>query len=181
MEVDPQWRELSEIKSYYKNFIVAPDFFKLHYMVTDYVIALKPDRVFEFGCAWGKNFALLRKHIPSVQCSGYDISEKSVRMAKEFGYDVLQADETDLKNIQRASFNVAFTSSVLNHLPPATAEQITTELKRIAPIVVACECVDKSEWHWYKHPYEKWGFADTGQKAWSPMIKADYRLFVWKR
>jgi len=178
---ESKWRELSEIKSYYKDFVISPEFFKMHYMVTDYIVALKPDKVFEFGCAWGKNFALLEKYIPNVQCSGYDISEKSVKMAKEFGYDVLQADETHLKNIHRASFDVAFTSSVLNHLPTITAEMIVQDLKRIAPVVVVCECIDKAEKRWYIHPYEAWGFKDTGQKAWSPVINAQYHLYVMKQ
>lgn len=153
----------------------------MHYMITDYIIDLKPEKVFEFGCAWGKNFTLLRKYIPNLQCSGIDISEKAVKMAKEFGYDVLQADETYLKNYHRASFDVAFTSSVLNHLPPKTAEETVKELKRMAPIVIACECITKSEFRWYKHPYEDWGFTDTGKKAWSPVIKAQYRLYAMKQ
>lgn len=180
-DIHSDWRELSEIKSYYKDFVISPEFFKMHYMVTDYIIALKPKSIFEFGCAWGKNFTLLRKYIPNLQCTGFDLSEKSVKMAKEFGYDVTVADETHLKNIHRASFDVAFTSSVLNHLPPETAKQIVKELKRIAPIVVACECVDKSEFRWYKHPYEEWGFTDTGKRAWSPIIKAQYRLYVMRQ
>ncbi len=88
--------------------------------------------VFEFGCAAGRNLDAI-KHLAKrqVRLAGCDVNGPFVaRGVSDFGLDLIVGDEHSLAKLKSSSFDIAFTVSVLDHIPePIVALK---ELVRIA-------------------------------------------------
>jgi len=86
--------------------------------VVEAIASMKPSSVLEFGCNAGRNLDLLRKIHPDARYVGVDVNPLSVeRGRKRYGLDLLVSDEAWLRSQSTDSFDVAFTVSVIDHIP----------------------------------------------------------------
>lgn len=86
--------------------------------VAEAIASLKPSSVLEFGCNAGRNLDLLRSLHPDARYQGVDVNPLSVeRGRKRYGLDLMVSDEAWLRSQPSDSFDVAFTVSVIDHLP----------------------------------------------------------------
>lgn len=174
--------ELAEIKNFYKTVVFDMEFYPSHHLIAEKVISFNPKSIFEFGAAQGKNWINIRDKLPDATYKGLDINATHTVQAARLGIDVLRGDETSLDKYNDNEFDLVFTSSVINHLPPETAKWTVEQLKRIAKnIVILCESITESRWRWYIHPFEKWDFVDQNVSVKNPVTEKtilEYRLFV---
>ena len=106
----------------------VPDYGKL---VAGVVASMKPRSVLEFGCNGGRNLDLIRKLNPDATYRGVDVNPLNVNRGREiFGLDLVVGDEHWLKNQPTDSVEVAFTVSVIDHIP--FPEESLRQLIRIA-------------------------------------------------
>lgn len=90
-----------------------------------------PKSVFEFGCNAGRNLVEVRKAAPEARLSGVDINEDAVRFGEEtYGLRLHVAGEEYLAAMEDCGTDVAFTVSVLDHLP--VVEPAFEDLARIS-------------------------------------------------
>ena len=140
-------------------------------------------RVFEFGCGNGKNLMLIKEKKPDMQVGGMDICDKAIHRAKVRGLEnvVKVGDETSLPYIPRCYYSLAFTVSVLNHLPEDISEIIINELKEIANYkILLVESETEPNERYFSHDYSKWGFEKTSFKFKSVIDTATYRIWSWE-
>jgi SAM-dependent methyltransferase len=80
---------------------------------------LAPDSVLEMGCNAGRNLELLRRCLPTAtSIRGFDINQQSIEYGRAtWGLDLDVADEEYLSRMADGSVDLAFTVSVLDHLP----------------------------------------------------------------
>jgi SAM-dependent methyltransferase len=79
------------------------------------VAAFQPSSVLEFGANAGRNLAAVRELLPTCELVGIDINEKAVAAGRErWDLDLRVGDQS---MIHEFSVDVAFTVSVLDHLP----------------------------------------------------------------
>jgi SAM-dependent methyltransferase len=99
------------------------------------IVALQPTDVLEFGCNVGRHLEQLARR--GIGATGIDINLDAVYVARAKGLDVLLGDERTLSLFDPESFDVAYTVSVIDHIPePQTA---LDELDRIARTLVLVE------------------------------------------
>ena len=101
------------------------------------IVALHPSSVFEFGCNVGRHLVEIHERDSRVRLRGVDINPRAVRVARKAGLPISVGDETSLYEFADDEFSVAYTSSVIDHIPDPTLALV--ELARIAPIIVLLE------------------------------------------
>ena len=95
------------------------------------IISISPKKVFEFGCNSGKNLLEIRRISSNkVECYGVDINANSIKEAQKAGLNAALGSEEMLTIFPDNTFDVAFTVSVLDHLPEPVPALI--ELERIS-------------------------------------------------
>lgn len=100
-------------------------------LMAERVLALEPDSVLEFGCNCGSNLMAIADRSPGLRLTGVDVNEAAVRHGRELHrLDLRTADERWLPTQRDRAFDVAFSVSVLDHLPEPWP--IVTELMRVA-------------------------------------------------
>ena len=103
------------------------------------ICTLNPKSVFEFGCNSGKNLLEIdRLGKGEISCYGVDINESAIALAQASGLRAAVGSEDILHLFPERSFDIAFTVSVLDHLPdPLSAliqlERISTSLMLLEP------------------------------------------------
>lgn len=101
-----------------------------HDWLADEVVKLAPDSVLEFGCAAGRNLHAIRDRLPDARLVGLDINPKTVgHGVKHWNLD-LRLDPLD--TLPDEEFDLAFTVSVLDHIPPDDVEPYVDQLCRVA-------------------------------------------------
>ncbi|MEZ5935283.1 MAG: methyltransferase domain-containing protein [Alphaproteobacteria bacterium] len=129
--IDDRSAEATEAKAYWSK----PGTQTLHYEQTSHYAQALAElallggcrEIFEFGCAAGRNLAAIRDHLqkegvsePAV--SGVDINPESVEAGREtYGLEIALGDEQALDHHPDGSVDLAFTVSVLDHLPDPKA------------------------------------------------------------
>ena len=102
------------------------------------ITTLNPTKAFEFGCNSGKNLLEIKRIGDSnVECLGVDIDTESTRDAIKSGLNSAVASEGMLSVFPNNTFDVAFTVSVLDHLPEPVSALI--ELERISKVLILLE------------------------------------------
>lgn len=174
---------LKEVKEFYSNpdCITTPFIHPHNALLYNEIMKLKPTSIFEFGCNWGQNLQRLKFHLSKAKLFGIDLNKRAIKLARGINLDVKLADEKYLKKMPDNAYDIVFTCSVLNHLPPRTITSIIKHLKRIASKhVLLMECTQKDEPRWWTHSYSKYGFKHIGFRE-SRVIKANYDLFWWEK
>jgi SAM-dependent methyltransferase len=87
--------------------------------------------VLEFGCNFGRNLRAIRARDPTVAVVGFDVNADAVDTGRRHGGpDLWVGDERALATLPDGAVDLAFTLSVLDHLPrPAAA---LSQLLRVA-------------------------------------------------
>jgi len=113
------------------------------YKLAREILALKPESVFEFGCASGRNLRVLHDtwaaspETESLRLVGLDMNLASLGGGRSAHPMVgfLEGDERLLAHMVAAGeplYDVAFTVSVLDHVPYPEWQKIYDNLKKIA-------------------------------------------------
>lgn len=97
--------------------------------------------VLEFGCNWGGNLFHFLERQPSLRVVGIDVNANVLKAAEQTPqFCAIVGDESTLTSFHDGSFDLAFTISVLDHLPSDTdVEETIQHLVRIAQTVVLVE------------------------------------------
>jgi hypothetical protein len=83
------------------------------------------NNVLEFGANWGGNLAYILERHPDAKVVGVDINPAVRGFETRFGgYRGIVGDETALEQFEAGSFDLAFTVSVLDHIPSARVVEI---------------------------------------------------------
>lgn len=133
MHADPKafWRD-RRILSFYKQ--DQP----YRSAIAEKVVAEKPGRVLEFGSNVGRNLMAIRALDRSIRLHGVDVNPQVVRYGRErWRLDLHVGDEAWLASQAHDAFDVAFTVSVIDHIPDP--DPVMAELCRVAPTVLLCE------------------------------------------
>jgi ubiquinone/menaquinone biosynthesis C-methylase UbiE len=117
---------------------------------------LNIDSAFEFGCNAGYNLQV----IADKKIYGIDINQEAINFGqKKLGLPIEYGSEKKLKDIPSKSYDLVFTSSVLDHIPKENFLDIVNELKRISKKYVIClETNDEQYYNYFAHDYESQGF-----------------------
>lgn len=88
------------------------------HFVTDVLASTRAGSVLEFGCNAGRNLDLLRTKLPGAALVGLDLNPKMVAHGQmTYGLDLRLTNEQGLAEIASQSVDVAFTVSVVDHIP----------------------------------------------------------------
>lgn len=150
------------MKEFYRTWsgCLVDQIWPLNEKLAEVIKGYNPKSVLEFGCSVAKHAKLL----PGIDYFGIDVNPQAVRIARFAGHTVLEGDEYSLgeANHWANRFDVAFTCSVLNHMPEI--DYAVKHLKRIATkAVVIAETRDVPDdeidkWRYFPHDYEALGF-----------------------
>jgi len=166
---------LEKLKSFYgQNQLQTDVITPINKLLLEHIddICLPNERIFEFGCNQGKNLKWLEER-------GFD---------KVYGIDINNiehpktswGDENTLSTFENNCCDVAFTCSVLNHIPLDTVKEILYSLLRISHIVILGEIIHEMDSpRWFLHDYESMGFTLLGTALQRPNDKT-YGLYTSK-
>jgi 2-polyprenyl-3-methyl-5-hydroxy-6-metoxy-1,4-benzoquinol methylase len=87
---------------------------------------LPPKRILEFGCGTGRNLLSFKKQYPDAEITGYDISEKSIEVAKESVKDANLT--TDLHDLLDNYYDLIFIAGVFHHIEPSLRKSVTNKV-----------------------------------------------------
>jgi 2-polyprenyl-3-methyl-5-hydroxy-6-metoxy-1,4-benzoquinol methylase len=169
-------------REFYKHHFLADNtVYDLNIELAKVIHSYHPKKVFEFGCGQGKNLLIQQEMDKDIEILyGLDINEQAVELARKHGLKYVQkGDETDLQYVG-GFYDVAFTCSVLNHIPEV--DEIITQLKRIAPVVILMETQTRLEKiTWFRHDYASFGFKMLDKSYQSPVLPIVYDIWVFTR
>ena len=74
-------------------------------------------RILDFGCGAGRSLPYLRKHFPTSEIWGYDVSPDSLAVASEHSPGATLA--SDWAALAGTPFDVILAANVFHHIPPA--------------------------------------------------------------
>ena len=108
-----------------------------HAWMAERVVGEHPSSVLEFGCAAGANLLAVREADSTITSVGTDINETSTKYGRDrWGLDLRTEP---LSAFGDDSFDLAFTVSVLDHIPAPDVDEYIIELCRIAPTLLLLE------------------------------------------
>ena len=131
-------------------------------VTTDYISKLNPKTILEYGVGFGVNLKALHEKLPNSQLYGVDIGKDQLESARKFTNEkaTLQQIKDEKIPYDDKFFDVSFTSSVLQHIPPADFEKICNELIRVTKNYIIHGEHNTTYSHKYKHDYKK--FYESG-------------------
>jgi SAM-dependent methyltransferase len=135
--------EADGVRGFYVNSTVQPFRYEngpepYALLVAETVASFAPSSVLEFGCGSGRNLAVLRDLTPA-RLVGVDLNPTAIAWGGEnFGLDLRVGDEAWLPAQGADAFDIAYTVSVIDHIPqPQNAIQAL--VAAAADLVVICE------------------------------------------
>ena len=105
--------------------------------LADRIVALRPSSVFEFGCNVGRHLVAISERDPDIRVRGIDINAAAVKEGRGNGLRIDVGDERYMLRFADDEFDVAYTASVIDHIPDPTVA--LREMARIAPTLVVLE------------------------------------------
>lgn len=121
------------------------------YEIAEFIAEKNPSSILEFGCSSGRNLAILRTLLPSTPLFGFDINEMALQAGKNShpSLNLMLGDETSLHDLPDNSIDLAFTVSVLDHIPHRAWTRVYDDLVRVAKrwVVMLEPCLhNNGEW-----------------------------------
>jgi hypothetical protein len=90
-------------------------------------------RILEFGANWGGNLQYILERQPTVEAVGVDINPAVTELQEsQPGYRGIVGDESTLSTFPDRSIDLAYTVSVLDHIP--SAEVVSEAIRNLARI-----------------------------------------------
>lgn len=107
------------------------------YDLVEYIAALSPTprTIVELGCSSARNLAIARRYLPDAELIGIEPNETTYGVARAAHRDTLElyhGDHTLLDQFKDDAFDVAFSCSVLDHIPAPEWRTAYDELVRVA-------------------------------------------------
>lgn len=162
--------KLTHPKEFYRNYVADDKVDAIDQKVIDVIEKyFDPSSIYEFGCGSGKNLMLAKESaiefgsFTQIETCGQDISPMNCLNAHMRGVDsVIIGDE---RHMPMRNFDVCFTVSVLDHIPPENIEQVIGNLQFMAlqGIVIAEAELDDPENFYWNHDYSRWGFESVSR------------------
>jgi ubiquinone/menaquinone biosynthesis C-methylase UbiE len=92
--------------------------------------------ILDFGCGDGTSLKYFRKHFPSCNLYGIDVSKESIMVAEKLQLDKCQFEIYDGLNapFDENSFDIVYLANVLHHIPDKHHNKVLTECRRILKI-----------------------------------------------
>ena len=105
----------------------------------DYRDSMK--KVLEFGCSWGGNLKYFMDKISKINTVGVDINSDVLKLSKDYpNFTGIVGDENALFRFADNEFDLAFTISVLDHIPfDYVVEGAIDQLLRVSRRVILLE------------------------------------------
>jgi SAM-dependent methyltransferase len=95
--------------------------------------SLQPVRILDFGCGTGRNIPFLAEAFPEAEILGCDISEESLKEAKE-NFPQAVFFHNDAPEVNTGDFDLIVVSCVLHHIPVADRAGVVRNLAaRLSP------------------------------------------------
>jgi len=90
-------------------------------------------RILDFGCGDGNSSVFIRKHFPNANIFGIDISEESIRIAKEKKITNSNFNTFDggIFPFKAEEFDIVFTSMVFHHIEYKLHQNVLQEIFRV--------------------------------------------------
>lgn len=136
----------------------------LHQLETEYfakkIADLKPLKILEIGCGYGRNLKEIRRKCPNAEIIGLDISSNQLEKAHNYlekdNIKLIQYTEKTPFPFEDNYFDVVFTSGVLCICYPEIMNQIRQEMKRVSnKYIVHNEDTRVQDIRFFQYDYEK--------------------------
>ncbi|HEY9278167.1 MAG TPA: class I SAM-dependent methyltransferase [Methylotenera sp.] len=85
--------------------------------------------ILDFGCGVGRSLNLLRKHFPSAELWGFDVSAKSIALARQRISNVQLTHK--IETLPLHAFDIIFAANVFHHIPLAQRLSAIQNCKRL--------------------------------------------------
>ena len=89
-----------------------------------------PKKILDFGCGIGSSLQFIQSYFPDSEVYGYDVSEKSIEIAKTKNPGIKFLSINDLENY-KDHFDLIFSACVFHHIPPPEREAATQSIKSL--------------------------------------------------
>ncbi len=128
-------------KNYWRNLAIPARNASLIFDAVQKYYARPLHRVLEFGCGGGGNLKYFMDKIPGLNTWGIDVNSRVNELREQYpNFTGIVGDEKSLALFDRNEFDVAFTISVLDHIPSDfLVKQAITDLTRVARFVILLE------------------------------------------
>ncbi len=104
--------------------------------IAENLVKLNVKSILEVGCGYGKQLRSIEKLDKKVELFGVDFSSAQIIKGKEYlkkeGIKNLVCADAKCLPFLNNSFDLVFTSAVIMHNPPETAEKIRNEILRVS-------------------------------------------------
>ena len=97
--------------------------------IVDFLQKLKPKKVMEIGCNWGRE---LKKLEGQALLYGVDSNEKMVELAKQYVKGKFQKADACCLPYGNSTFGLVYTCGLLSHIPPEKVYEAVTEAVRVS-------------------------------------------------
>ena len=89
-----------------------------------------PEKILDFGCGIGSSLRFIQSYFPGSDVYGYDVSEKSIEIAKTKNSGIKFLSIGDLENY-KDHFDLIFSACVFHHIPPLEREGAMRSIKSL--------------------------------------------------
>ena len=89
-----------------------------------------PEKILDFGCGIGSSLRFIKSYFPDSDVYGYDVSEKSIEIAKTKNSGIKFLSIGDLENY-KDKFDLIFSACVFHHIPPLEREGAMRSIKSL--------------------------------------------------
>jgi SAM-dependent methyltransferase len=135
-------RKVNDAKIYWQNLTIpARNAHIIYEKVMQFRDPQSLSSVLELGCASGGNLKYFMDRIPAINTVGIEVNECVLSLAGKYPtFRGIVGDEQNLRQFSSKNFDVAFTLSVLDHLPDESIVEWTiSELIRISNMTLLLE------------------------------------------
>jgi len=148
----------NQCKKYYIENNIDPKAFPMNHKIASLIASEKPGFVMEFGCNNAVNLKIIKSMRPKCIVAGVDINTQSIAKAVvNVQGNFAVGDEDALKYVEKKSYDVVFTCSVLDHMPYVL--DVIRQFKRIAKqSIFVCETQEVLSKYYFAHNYKSMGF-----------------------
>ena len=89
-----------------------------------------PKKILDFGCGVGSSLRFIKSYFPDSDVYGYDVSEKSIEIAKTKNSGIKFLSIGDLENY-KDQFDLIFSACVFHHIAPLEREGAMRSIKSL--------------------------------------------------
>lgn len=135
-------RKVKDAKTYWQNLTIPAR--NAHIIYERVIQSREPQslsNILELGCASGGNLKYFMDRIPAIHAVGVEVNECVMSLVGQYpNFRGIVGDEQSLRQFGSKAFDVAFTLSVLDHIPDENVVEWTIrELVRVSTMTLLLE------------------------------------------